>query len=140
MKQRSPLHRRTWNVALRQALATVRELEEAGALFSEQAAVLAFRVAALLRVERATTSELAQHYGVCERTIRNWRRKGAPLQSGTKAMVGWLSARRYLPASTRKLHGASVLLAQVQAAETMGRRERRRFAELLAMLKSEKLR
>src|SRR5690554_4608853 len=45
---------------------------------------------------KLTDDAAAKRYGVSERTVRRWRRDGAPL-GDDKAMEEWLAARRQVP-------------------------------------------
>jgi hypothetical protein len=48
-----------------------------------------------------TNAELAEKYGVAERTARNWRKAGCPFAKGQARVLGWMARRRYVPAAAK---------------------------------------
>ena len=48
------------------------------------------------RKRTKTAGELAEKYGVNSRTIRNWKRAGAPLDDPARMAI-WIASRRNLP-------------------------------------------
>lgn len=70
---------------------------------------------------KLTDDAAAKRYGVSERTVRRWRRDGAPLDD-PKAMGEWLAQRRQLPP------GAVPGLAEAKLAEVEERVRRLRLA------------
>lgn len=48
-----------------------------------------------------TNAELASKYGVCLRTITNWRGAGCPFEKGQWGVLDWLYERRILPSTVR---------------------------------------
>ena len=72
-----------------------------------------------------TNRELAEKYGVCPRSVRNWRKAGYPFAEGQTRVLGWLARRRYAPAGTREKFAVQL------------RKRRPRMRDFLAAMRAE---
>jgi hypothetical protein len=105
---RSLLYRKGWNTALESVARHLSKLPKSlartasGRLALEAVGTMVKAMAAPPPRYLATNCQLAKRYGTSQRTITNWRREGCPFERGQKAVLKWISWRRYAPAETEQ--------------------------------------
>jgi hypothetical protein len=96
---------RSWNAALDVVQQSVLGMAVANDVNDEQDFVLTqvFKQCEELRAKHylkvaLTNDRFAKKYGICRRTVTNWRKEGCPFEDGQWAVLNWIAARRYAPA------------------------------------------
>jgi hypothetical protein len=126
---RGQVDARSWNAALDVVQQNLLGMAIANEVNDEQDFVLTqvFKECEELRAKKylkvvTTNQELAKKYGISQRTVTNWRKKGCPFDKGQWQVLDWMFGRRYLPQPAKQKFG-----------QQMGRRLRRAAKDIRAV-------